>query len=159
MRQYRIIELHNSSNSNTDLPGRLSESDNTLYFNEKVAITSNTYKEFFKYPCQRSRRLAILKITYTDDCSRKYTIWRAANTKGINGITNDTIGLPFDALWELNATHSSPDKVAQMSKGCWLPFFFNHPNHAARISTRIGLFSICLAIIGIIISFVLHFFF
>ena len=159
MCNYQIIELHNPSTTGSKVQGSLAPSDNTLYYNEKVAITSNTYRSIFKCSCKQSRRLAILKIIYRDRNCRKYTIWRAANTKGVTGITDSTIGLPFDALWELHATPVDNNTTAEVTKGCWLPFFLNHPNHAARISTRIGLVSMLLAVIGIIVSYVLHFYF
>ena len=154
MEKLILKELHNPS-STTYTSGVLSPSDNILYYNEKAAITSNTYKVLFKCPCQRTRRLAILKISYKDECCRRRRIWRAVNTKGVTGIGDDSIGLPFDALWELNATKSingnNPIKV-NVSTGYWLPFFFFHPNHAARISTRIGILSFLLSFFGVIIS-------
>ena len=149
-----LIELHNpSSTSNTS--GVLSLNDNTLYYNEKAAITRNTYKKLLKCLCQQKRRLAIIKISYKDDCCRRHRIWRAVSTKGITGINDDCIGLPFDAIWELNATKNNNaynTVEVNVTKGCWLPFYFFHPNHAARISTRIGLLSVLLAVCGIIIS-------
>ena len=107
MCHYHIIELYNASGNTPKAPGTLAPSDNTLAYNEKVAITPNTYKIFFKCPSQRSRRLAILRITYSDSNGRKYRIWRAVNTKGVTGMTDDSIGLPFEALWELQATGST----------------------------------------------------
>ncbi|MBR4775179.1 MAG: hypothetical protein IK008_03685 [Bacteroidales bacterium] len=157
MEKLILRELHNPSAAGKATYGVLSPSDNTIYYNEKVAITSEVYSKFFERPCQFRRRMAILKITLKDEKGKSHSIWRAANTKGVKGIRNDSIGAPFDAIWELNATkaiRSNNPVEVDVSRGCWLPFFLFHPNHAARIATWIGLLSVGLSIVSIVLSII-----
>ena len=148
---YYIVELHNPSSTAISKSGVLLHGETTFSYVEKVAITPSTYSSIFRKPGQGRRRLAILKITFEDTQSKCHSIWRAANTKGITGITNDAIGLPFEAIWELDATGIKNAQVS-VKRGCWFPFYYYHPNHAARIATRLGVISILLALTSIIIS-------
>lgn len=71
-------------------------------------------------------------------------------TKGVTGIGASKIGLPFSAIWEMGET-KTPFNV-KVEKGCCLPFYWNHPVAATRISTRLGFPSLIIGIVSMLLS-------
>lgn len=156
--ELEVLALHNSTNSSAaEKPGNavLLSNESTGDYVDRVAMYSKTYAELFKDKYEKTgysrstRRMAIVKIS----APGKNTIWRIASTKGVTGIGASKIGLPFSAIWEMGET-KTPFNVT-VEKGCRLPYYWHHPVAANRISTKLGLISIGLAVLSIIISIIL----
>ena len=152
--ELEVIELHNSTNSAV-VAGEsgnavLSPNESTGDYVDKVALYSKTYAELFKDKkagySHVTRRMSIVKISSPG----KNTIWREVSTKGVKGIGQSQVGLPFSAIWEMGET-KNPFNVT-VEKGCCLPYYWHHPVAATRISTRLGLPSLLLSIVSIILS-------
>ena len=151
----KLKPLHNFSGVEKSGDAILSQNDNTRDYLEKVAVYSDDYIELFGKQKQGGRRFPIVKIIYTNQQNNEHcSIWRVADTKGVTGVTKGVIALPFGAMWELKI-HNVQNAEVEVKKGCCLPFYWNHPDHAARVATRIGLLSVILSLIGIVLSIVI----
>lgn len=148
-----LKEIHNNGSS---APGTydaiLDASSNTTDLHAYAIIQSSVYKSIFGQTSRVQRRMPILKIKYENGSSKRI-LYRLCNTKGVKGITKNDIGLTFISLWEMGVCSSVKNGInVTVTKGTWLPFFWFHPNHAARITTRIGMISLIFTFISMIVT-------
>ena len=124
------------------------DSEAMALFNSK-----GTYSDIFgpqrKDTSQSKQRLSVVKIVNTKG---KRKIYRQYAGRPIS-INTKSIGLSPNS-WQQLCMDSSNDKEVVVCKSWWFPFFWNHSNSATRISFRIGIIGLALAIIGIVVSVV-----
>lgn len=119
--------------------------------------SKGTYKPIFdvkkKEAKQAKQRLSVVKITHG-----KRKIWRQYAGRGISfgkdSNSSKSVGLSPNS-WQQLCLDDDDNKDVLVTKGWWFPFFWNHSNSATRISFRIGIIGLALAIAGIVLSIVL----
>ncbi len=120
----------------------------------EVYLQSSVFEEIFgmtkKMSNDKVKRLAIVKIEGTGK-----PIYRAFKSGSIKGLTKDYVGLTSNSLYLLSdATGNFPDNV-ELSPGKYIPFYWQHPDKAIRISVKLGFLSLFLGLLSIVISIVL----
>lgn len=120
----------------------MSSSSYTMIFNKKRSDDSSS-----------RRRLAVVKITYPQthrSIYRKYVF-----CPDYSGITDNNLALHPSSIRELGDNKTIVGKDVEVSRGSVFLYFWKHPFHATRISTKLGFLSILLALISIAITVVL----
>lgn len=115
----------------------------------KVIIHSQDYEKIFgtkkkNLPVYR-KKLCIVKIT----SKTGYTIHRECVAHPLN--TERCAAVSKRSLAMLNLEDENKPLV-DITKGSWWSFYWNHPIHATRISTRLGVLGICVSILVTLIS-------
>lgn len=125
---------------------------------DSVYMSPDSYKFIFKKTRtndNRNRlRLAVVKITSREthrSIFRKYVY-----NPRFKGLKISNLALSPSSIRELGDNHSIIGKEVWVSPGSVFCYFWNHPFHATRIATKIGVFSIVLAILSMIVSFLLY---
>lgn len=122
-------------------------------YDDTIFLWKDHYKAIFgetRGTSSASKKLlSVVKITYTDKNNKKRSIHRAYRTDKC--MNSKTIGITYNSL-RLLADDIEDIIVVEVSKGCCMSYFWNHPFHATRISTRLGVISIALSIISILMS-------
>jgi len=99
------------------------------------------------------KRLAVVKIS----CGKE-SIHREYKGILITGFSKNGIGLTYNSQRLLFSSSAQTNDKAQALKeititpGHWIPFFWNHPDKAIMISTRLGIIGIALGVLSIILS-------
>lgn len=100
---------------------------------------------------QKNKLLAILRLEYKGRTIRRR--YMSDNSVGLQdnrvGLTSESVRILFDDLSDV-----SKEKI-KISKGnIWdfVLFYWNHPFHSTRISTRIGIPSLIFGVISLFIS-------
>ena len=123
------------------------DSEAMALFNAK-----DTYSDIFgpkkKDSTQVKQRLSVIKIS-----NGKRKIFRQYAGRAIP-INKKSVGLSPNS-WQQLCMDSSKDKEVVVCKSWWFPFFWNHSNSATRVSFRIGIIGLALAIVGIVVSIAL----
>lgn len=146
-------ELNKAAEYNiyTDLCGDESQEDS-------VYMTPNSYQSVFgenrKNSSRRMKRLSVVKITPENG---GYAIYRKyVYNPYFKSISNCQVALNPASIREMcGKGQSNSDLVGKevvVSKGSYFMFYWNHPFHATRISMRLGVVSILLALISIVIA-------
>ena len=159
MPSYNVKVVHSSSSSvphvhsntiHVVLPSYIDNHQDVVWFN------NHQYKAIFhkkRSKDQNNKLLAIVKISYNGRTIRRRYMCDLQNVPLDNdslGLTSETVRILFDD------TPASSNRVI-VTKGNLLDsilFYWNHPNHADRISFKIGfiaLFISCLSLITIFI--------
>lgn len=99
------------------------------------------------------RRLAVVKIT--SPLTRRSIYRKYVFCQDYSGITDKNLALHPSSIRELGDNETIVGSDVIVSRGCVLCYFWKHPFHATRISTKLGIISILLAIISIAITIVL----
>ncbi len=140
----------------------------TLYLNDYfsaavlgdvVIVTPGNYEKIFGKTKSASstekKLLSVVKIEYVDATNRKMVIHRRCYCLAAAGFSQDMAALTHPSINILaggQGVSSIQGKEVKLSKGCWLPYYWYHPFHATRITMRLGLPSLILAIVSFIIS-------
>lgn len=97
---------------------------------------------------QCKQRLSVVKIS-----SLNRVIYRQFAGRAILDLKDDCIGLSPNA-WQLLQLdlRKCPCAEVKVEKGCKFMFYWRHSNSATRISFKLGLISIALAVVGIILT-------
>ena len=113
-------------------------------------LQAKAYKEIFnkkkKDASQSNQRLSVLKVKYDNRC-----IYRKYASKPIEGLKKDCIAISGNSEQQLNLPRNG-ERTVTVSKSYWLPFYWHHTNSATRISFRIGMWGLLIAIIGLVLS-------
>lgn len=114
--------------------------------------SNNTYAPIFGETRQNSpqsrQRLSVVKIT-----NGKRKIYRQYAGRAIS-INTNSVGISCNS-WQQLCLKNGIDNCVVVTKSWWFPFFWNHSNSATRVSFRIGIIGLALAIAGIVSSIVL----
>ena len=129
---------------------------------DSVYMSSGAYEEVFgktrKESSRSKKQLAIVKIRSKKSglvIRRKYV-----NNIDFVGLDSTNLALNPASIRELcNNSMSNADIVGSdvvVSKGCVLPFYWYHPKHSTRFTTRVSLFSFVSSIVFFAISQVIN---
>ncbi len=123
------------------------DSEALALFNSK-----DTYESIFgenkKNSPQSKQRLSVVKIS-----NGRRSIYRQYAGRAIK-INTNSVGLSCNS-WQLLCLKDDIDNCVVVTESWWFPFFWNHSNSATRVSFRIGVIGLALAIVGIVVSIVL----
>lgn len=125
------------------------DSEAMALFNSKDTY-SNIFGPQRKDSSPAKQRLSVVKIANTYG---KRKIFRQYAGRSIP-INTKSVGLSPNS-WQQLCMDSSKDKEVVVCKSWWLPFFWNHSNSATRVSFRIGIIGLALAIVGVVVSIAL----
>lgn len=153
--QFILKELHNYNGVvKGNYNAILSQNSNTTDYLSCAAINSRSYNDLFSKHKKSNRKLSVISITYTDKDGIKNRIWRECNTKGVTDLKKGEIALPWTAMYELGITGINKVITVDVNEGNWMMFYWHHPNHAARISTRVGVISLGVSIVSLILAII-----
>lgn len=131
----------------------------TAELNDAVIVIPKAYKDIFGKAKALSstgkKLLSIVKIEYSDTTNRKMVIHRRCYCLMVKDFTTDMAALTHPSINILAGDQGGSSilgKEVKLSKGCWLPYYWYHPFLATRITMRLGLPSLILAIVSFIIS-------
>lgn len=102
---------------------------------------------------RHKRRLSVVKITNSDtnkSIYRKYVF----NTR-FTGMKEADIALHPSSIRELGENGKIVGNEVKVRPGCALCYYWNHPLHATRISAKLGIISIALAILSILLTIIM----
>ncbi|MBQ0077083.1 MAG: hypothetical protein KBS55_00395 [Bacteroidales bacterium] len=170
MLAFKAPDNNRRSDNNTGRNNQKSASkfpDNEYYLNDSIPENIDTvilagcdFKEIFNKTKAESpiciKRLPVVKITFNGKSIHRR--FYGNNDLGKKGKDRKHVGeyaaLNYSSLYEL--VGENPDeikgKAVQISKGRRLPYYWNHPFHATRISFRLGLISIGIAVVSLLLS-------
>ena len=133
------------------------ESKNEIEDNQDVAwFNSNQYNEIFstpRYLDSNNKLLAIVRIEYNGRVIRR----RYKFDSDFKGLDDNRIGLTSESTRILFDNTPASENPVMVSKADWLDvimFYWNHPFHATRISTRIGLPSLLISLISLVLTLI-----
>lgn len=136
--------------------GERVERDQHLFFvddmtemGSKAIFTSKDYVRIFgqrkKESPDHRKRLPIVKISANGkSIHREYV--------QINHMIANHVGLTYRSLSLLEDADGNKPSVLTIEPGNWFMFYWDHPNHAARISMRFGVISICVGVLPELVS-------
>ena len=116
---------------------------------------SSEYKNVFgqvRNLDKANKLLAIVRIEYN---GRK--IWRRYLCDMQLGLCNDEIGLTSESIRILFDAQAPLNEEVLVVKGNFfdsIMFYWNHPFHATRISTRIGLPSLLISLVSLVLALI-----
>lgn len=125
---------------------------------DSVYMSTGAYKEVFgksrKDSCRSRKRLSVVRI-YSKETGksihRKY-VYNA----DFSGLNDNMLALNPASIRELcGSGFENADIVGKdlcVTKGCRFMYYWNHPYHATRISMKLGVLSVLLAVVSILIS-------
>lgn len=159
MADYTLIPVRNPTYDGDGKPKYADKVAGNIYYlperfcvgdYEDLALLPNkAYSEIFgvkrSEDILRRKRLAIVKITYG-----RISIYRAYRGANI-GFGN--IGLTDSSIRYFGSDNKDfYEKKFTISRGCWFPYYWNHPFHATRISCRLGVISVGLGILSLVLA-------
>lgn len=116
-----------------------------------------SYEEIFGKKRSESnrhkRRLSVVKITNSDmhtSIYRKYVF-----STRFTGMKEADIVLHPSSIRELSENEKIVGNKVQVRPGCALCYYWNHPLHATRISAKLGIISVALALLSILLTIIL----
>ena len=129
------------------------------YWSDKVILNGDLFKDLYGTTRNKAsdseKLLSVIKITSKDGKS----IHRAFfGKKGISGFNKKDIALTANSI-RLLSSDGRPEHIDEVwvSKGNKFCYYWNHPYHATRISMKLGIYSICIAIVLSLLSIFLQF--
>ena len=119
-----------------------------------VFLDGNDFKDIFgKRHADTSLRnkLAIVKIT---NPRTGMSIHRQFRTSGDLHHLNNYAILTFYSLVNIVKSQEELDRMDKvvLSKGCIYQYYWNHPFHATKVATRIGVYSFLASLLGILLN-------
>lgn len=146
---YSVNPLQNTSNTKfVSSFSYIEEHQDVAWFNNRQYTKIFGIKRSLD---QKNKLLAILRLEYKSRTIRRR--YMSDNSVGLHdnrvGLTSESIRILFDDLQDVSK------EVIKISKGnIWdiVLFYWNHPFHSTRISTRIGLPSLIFGVISLFIS-------
>jgi hypothetical protein len=159
MAKKNLLKIIVSKTGTSQVNNNLLEVDgiaSSMEMNQYVLMQSKCYEGIFgekkKYSSDNMKRLSVVKITHNGK-----SIHRAFKALPATGLTENHVGLTPASIELLTDSYNNSSMDVELSKGCKWKYYWYHPGSATRISFKLGMWSIGLAIISIILSFVLHF--
>lgn len=132
----------------------VNEDNKVLYINpyDSMAELDNRVLVYSKTHCSICRNKSNFVKIKSDKSKR--SIYRICTAQAAKGFGKNYAALTINSMHKLEvekAFKKGEDVDISISRTWWLPFYWNHPFHATRISMRIGLISIILGLIGILV--------
>lgn len=123
-------------------------------YEELVFVDGRNFKDIFGEPdSQRKRnKHTIVKITNPETKLSVYRLFRTSSD--IQNMQNAYAALTYTAIKKLTNSPEGLDSIkkVRLSEGAVVPFYWNHPNPATRISVRMGVWGIIATLICTIVS-------
>ena len=129
------------------------EYEDTAYFSPRAYL--NIFCKTRTKVCRCKKRLSVVRITNPEkgvSIYRKYEY-----SPRFEGIGDNDVVLNPASIRELAGGEDNSSIVGKevcVRPGCRLAYYWNHPFHATRISTKLGCFSILLTIVSFVIGLV-----
>ena len=125
---------------------------------DSVYMSPNSYKDIFgktrKESSRCSKRISVVRI-YSKK-TRKAIHRKYVCSSAFIGLGDKALALHPSSIRELCGPGFENDDIVggevKVSRGSWFLYFWNHPFHATRISMKLGVFSIIIALISIALS-------
>lgn len=118
-----------------------------------VYLTSHVYREIFGEKKNRAKDshklLSIVKVS-----ANGKSIHRAFRGATTTGFTSNHAALSPSSISLLNDADGKEPSEVVLSKGCWIPFYWGHPDKAIRMATRLGAVSLFLGLVSLVISII-----
>lgn len=128
---------------------KLREVHSLAELDSKVILTSNMYEKIFgekkKNANTRKKRLSIVKISYNGK-----SIHRDYMSTAVSGMSDNDVGLTLKSIKLLNAENFNGELI--LSPGFWLAYYWQHPDNAVRLSIKMGVLSLFIALVSLFIS-------
>ena len=103
---------------------------------------------------RKIKKLPVVKITNPHNGKHVHRLFRTSHEirgfKEYAGVTYTTIKQITDNKEELDTLES-----VLLSKGCIIPFYWNHPIHATQMAIHIGVYSLVIGLISIVLTLIL----
>ncbi len=116
-----------------------------------VLMTNACYSEIFgihkKSAKNSAKRLSIVKIS-----ANGKSIHRSYRGVSVTGFNSSLVALSPNSIMLLHDSEGNQPQDVEVSKGCFAPFYWCHPDKSVRISVRMGLLSLVLGLISLIVS-------
>ena len=119
-----------------------------------VYMLPKTYEQIFGKQRSESscykRRLSVVKITYSathGSIYRKYVY----NPRFV-GLKETELALNPSSIRELGDNDKIVGDEVTVRPGCAICYYWNHPHHSTRISTKLGIISVVLALSSFFIT-------
>lgn len=116
-----------------------------------VLMTNACYSEIFgthkKSANNSDKRLSIVKIS-----ANGKSIHRSYRGVTVTGFNSSLVALSPNSIMLLHDSEGNQPQDVEVSKGCFVPFYWNHPDKSVRISVRMGLLSLVLGLISLVVS-------
>lgn len=123
-----------------------------------VFLDGNDFKGIFgdrHADTNYKNKLAIVKITNPQNGKSIHRQLRTSSELHRNGWKNHAVLTYFSLINLVNSQSQleNMDKV-EISKGSIYKYYWNHPYHATKVATRIGIYSVVIGIISLILSLI-----
>lgn len=134
------------------LPQHFHDEDSAVY------LTGEDFRKIFGETrgCSDKYRggVPVVKITRTETGQSIHRVFKTCS--GIRNLDNYA-GLTYESLLNLSVTNEDYREINELefSVGSRFLYYWNHPHHATKISTRLGIVSVVLGIVGILFSILL----
>ena len=155
MKSKTIIPFASSNDGRT----KLSDSQDKLFLGDSIPnnidaiiLAFKDFKDIFKVDKPKApmciKRLPVVKITFNN----KSIYRRYYGSSSLSG--TEKAALNYSSLYELvdDSLAEIKGQTVQISKGRRFPYYWNHPFHATRVSFRLGLISISIAVVSLLLS-------
>ena len=146
--KYKVKTIVSSNVESADDVLQLQPGELPRDYDDVAFLNNRTYSEIFGEKRANSSKekqlLSVVKIKY--GCRSIHRAYRCSAN-----MTKNTVALTQNSQRLLFGSLTNADYVT-ISKGSKFIYFWNHPFHATRISMRLGVYSVALAIVSIIIS-------
>ena len=145
---YSVRTIISSNSTQTGAVLQLPPGELPRDYDDVAFLNNRTYSAIFGEKradsSNEKKLLSVVKIKY-----KSKSIHRAYRCSA--NMTMNTVALTQNSQRLLFGSLTNTDDVTIL-KGSKFIYFWNHPFHATRISMRLGVYSVALAIVSIIIS-------
>lgn len=120
---------------------------------ESAYLHSSYYKKIFDGTLKNTnRRKRFVKITNVESGK---SIWRTLRGVPTGALSQGILYVNSDGRFILEGSSSETTKLT-IKKSCWLPYYWNTDNTAARVSFKMGFVSLVISIVAFICGFIPH---
>ncbi|MBR6080547.1 MAG: hypothetical protein IKP60_10370 [Treponema sp.] len=120
---------------------------------ESAYLHSSYYKKIFDGTLKdTNRRKRFVKITNVESGK---SIWRTLRGVPTGALSQGILYVNSDGRSILEDSSSETTKLT-IKKSCWLPYYWNTDNTAARVSFKMGFVSLVISIVAFICGFIPH---
>lgn len=121
---------------------------------ELVFLSGSDFKQIFGEPDKnRSREKQTIVKIYNPESKRSiYRLFRTCHDIKIKG--GGYAAVTYTAIRKLTNSADGIDnlKTVQLSEGCMVPFYWNHPNPATRVTVKFGVYGLIVSIFSFLIT-------
>lgn len=157
--QYTIYLLRKSD----DGKQHISEEKYRFYYDYDVSLLDasavmsvDDYSRIFQVRPNRAKRhlkrLAVVKISYTDECGKTRTIYRKFRKTRNHNFKKGVAITSHSMLFLKDDDEDLSGKVVSIEKGSICGYYFNHPDEIVHASIILAVVSLTLGFLSILLS-------